>query len=108
MHAIALCRDVADITPDTTCTFIPDASEHVDESWSAVGIDSDSEMDEHVRYATAAAPGTLKLWPWVNRSPLSVSPRLPLEFVMQLFKRMGYASSLLFDIRGSDVGLGRG
>ena len=34
----------------------------------------------------------LKLWPWVNQTPLTVSPQLPLEIAMQLFKRMGCVS----------------
>jgi hypothetical protein len=60
-----------------------------------------------VLYAVAS-PGILKLWPWVNQvchrrqltslffshntdqTPLTVSSKLPLEVVMQLFKRMGY------------------
>ena len=68
-------------------------------------------MESNVRYAVAV-PGILKLWPWVNQvrslitrhnvvafssllhthqTPLSVSSKMPLEVVMQLFKRMGYA-----------------
>ncbi|KIK69286.1 hypothetical protein GYMLUDRAFT_643356 [Collybiopsis luxurians FD-317 M1] len=31
----------------------------------------------------------LEMWPWVNQTPMTVSPQLPLEIVMQLFKRMG-------------------
>lgn len=60
-----------------------------------------------------ASPGVLKLWPWVNQvcgrlasvyasfthnanqTPLTVSSKLPLEVVMQLFKRMGYVRHVL-------------
>jgi len=38
---------------------------------------------------TTVANDVLKLWPWVNQTPLTVSPQLPLEIVMQLFRRMG-------------------
>ncbi|KAF5380209.1 hypothetical protein D9757_008234 [Collybiopsis confluens] len=31
----------------------------------------------------------VEMWPWVNQTPITVSPQLPLEIVMQLFKRMG-------------------
>jgi chloride channel 3/4/5 len=38
-----------------------------------------------------ATDGSIHFWPWVNQTPLTVSPHLPLEVVMQLFQRMGYA-----------------
>jgi chloride channel 3/4/5 len=43
---------------------VPDAHEQVEQLWSAVGVDEES--DEHVLYATAT-PGVLKLWPWANQ-----------------------------------------
>lgn len=67
-------------------------------------------MESNVLYAVAS-PGILRLWPWVNQvcyrllrmskgqklfltttdqTPLTVTSTLPLEVVMQLFKRMGY------------------
>ncbi|KAH9929594.1 Cl-channel protein [Epithele typhae] len=52
----------------------------------ALGIDEDISMEI---METTATPDVLKLWPWVNQTPLTVSPQLPLEVVMQLFKRMG-------------------
>ncbi|KAH7889103.1 chloride channel [Phlebopus sp. FC_14] len=38
---------------------------------------------------TTSSNNILSLWPWVNQTPLTVSTRLPLKIVMQLFKRMG-------------------
>lgn len=99
-----------DLTPDTLCTFSPDPSEQPDARWSAVGNDED--MEANVLYAVAT-PGILKLWPWVNQvaiaysicqlsltntnqTPLTVTSKLPLEVVMQLFKRMGYVHHVYF------------
>lgn len=101
---------MSDLTPDTLCTFSPDPSEQPDARWSAVGNDED--MEANVLYAVAT-PGILKLWPWVNQvchclqhtstflshanqTPLTVTSKLPLEVVMQLFKRMGYVHHVYF------------
>jgi len=46
----------------------------------------------------------VELWPWVNQTPMTVSSQLPLEIVMQLFKRMGPRVILVED-HGSLVGL---
>ncbi|KAJ3996350.1 Cl-channel protein [Lentinula boryana] len=46
----------------------------------------------------------VELWPWVNQTPMTVSSQLPLEIVMQLFKRMGPRVILVEDY-GSLVGL---
>ncbi|KAF9462474.1 chloride channel [Collybia nuda] len=40
-------------------------------------------------FETTSLDNELKLWPWVNHTPMTVSPQIPLEIVMQLFKRMG-------------------
>ncbi|TFY82449.1 hypothetical protein EWM64_g1559 [Hericium alpestre] len=81
-------RRTQDLPPETVCWFVPDSSEQGNTLWSAIGIDEDVSVN--IQHATAT-PGILKLWPWVNQTPLSVSSRLPLEVVMQLFKRMGWA-----------------
>jgi chloride channel 3/4/5 len=57
-------RQTRDLPPDTLCIFSPDPSEQPDARWSAVGDDED--MESNVLYAVAA-PGVLKLWPWVNQ-----------------------------------------
>jgi chloride channel 3/4/5 len=46
--------------------------------------------DDHAESTPlAAAADMLEFGPWVNQTPLSVAPQLPLEIVMDLFKRMG-------------------
>ncbi|KAF8499678.1 voltage-gated chloride channel [Russula emetica] len=100
-RAIDEAKRMRDLTPDTLCTFSPDPSEQPDARWSAVGNDED--MEANVLYAVAT-PGILKLWPWVNQTPLTVTSKLPLEVVMQLFKRMGPRVILVEDF-GMLVGL---
>lgn len=72
-------------------------------SGSALGVEEEVARE---LIETSASIDVLKLWPWVNqvlsvalalwhsltglKTPLTVSPRLPLEIVMQLFNRMGY------------------
>ncbi|KAH9040179.1 voltage-gated chloride channel [Lactarius pseudohatsudake] len=94
-------KTAPDLPPDTLCTFSPDPAEQPDARWSAIG--SDEDMESNVRYAVAT-PGILKLWPWVNQTPLTVSSKMPLEVVMQVFKRMGPRVILVEDF-GALVGL---
>lgn len=72
-------------------------------SGPAIGIEGEMAAE---LIDTTVGNDVLKLWPWVNQvcrdrlalhhlayimfqTPLTVSPQLPLEIVMQLFKRMG-------------------
>jgi len=100
--AIDRAKQLADnLQPDTLCSFSPDPVEQPDARWSA--ICSDEDMESNVRYAVAT-PGILRLWPWVNQTPLTVSSKMPLEVVMQVFKRMGPRVILVEDL-GTLVGL---
>ncbi|KAI0001275.1 voltage-gated chloride channel [Russula compacta] len=100
-RAIDEIKRIHDLSPDILCTFSPDPSEQPDARWSAV--ENEEDMESNVLYAVAS-PGVLKLWPWVNQTPLTVSSKLPLEVVMQLFKRMGPRVILVEDF-GTLVGL---
>ncbi|KAH9058793.1 voltage-gated chloride channel [Lactarius vividus] len=100
-NAIDQAKQLLDLSPDTLCNFSPDPAEQPDARWSAIGSDEDTESN--VRYAVATA-GVLKLWPWVNQTPLTVSSKMPLEVVMQVFKRMGPRVILVEDF-GTLVGL---
>jgi len=66
------------------------------------GIEEE-EIPETMFERTAGSEG-VEVWPWVNQTPMTVSPQLPLEIVMQLFKRMGPRVILVED-HGSLVGL---
>ncbi|KAH8119059.1 chloride channel [Phellopilus nigrolimitatus] len=77
---------------DTPCSFYSMPTDHDREEIAnlatgpAMAID-DETFTNIIR--EAASSETLELWPWVNQTPITVSPQLPLEIVMQLFKRMG-------------------
>ncbi|KAI0645842.1 Cl-channel protein [Trametes meyenii] len=96
-----------DIRADTPVSFAPDSEDDAEAEFDgiaagpAVGIDDDISLEI---IETTAAQDVLKLWPWVNQTPLTVSPQLPLEIVMQLFKRMGPRVILVED-HGALAGL---
>ena len=79
-----------DIRPDTPVSFAPDPEDLEDADFGgaaagpAVGLDEEISMDI---MENTTMQDVLKLWPWVNQTPLTVSPQLPLEIAMQLFKR---------------------
>lgn len=100
-YVIDKARRIQELSEEILCFFAPDISTQDDNSWSAIGTDDDVSMD--VLHAQASPDG-LKLWPWVNRTPVTVASPLPLEIVMQLFKRMGPRVILVEDY-GSLVGL---
>ncbi|EUC66982.1 voltage-gated chloride channel protein, partial [Rhizoctonia solani AG-3 Rhs1AP] len=63
------------------------------------------EEDDHAGITPlAASTDTMHFGPWVNQTPLCVAPQLPLEIVMDLFKRMG-PRVILVEYQGSLAGL---
>jgi chloride channel 3/4/5 len=106
-YVLDKAQNLGDISPSTPCAFTREASDQEDfvlsdmTSGSALGVEEDvaTELIE-----TSATIDVLKLWPWVNQTPLTVSPRLPLEIVTQLFKRMG-PRVILVEEHGSLKGL---
>ncbi|KAI6121899.1 chloride channel [Pisolithus sp. B1] len=103
-----LGRHTGDITLETECSFDRQGSEDQDDyvlsnvaSGSALGAEEEvaAELLE-----TTGSNDVLKLWPWVNQTPLTIPMRLPLEIVMQLFKRMG-PRVILVEERGKLTGL---
>jgi len=90
-------RELGDISPDKPCSFMCDTTDHGVPGLSpgtAIGVEEDvaGEIIE-----TTVSSDILKFWPWVNQTPLTVSPQLPLEIVMQLFKSMGPRAILVED-----------
>jgi chloride channel 3/4/5 len=112
------------VSPETPCAFISESTEQVQDdrleipgvemgAWPVDGIEDEVSTPLVVR-STEREVDVIKLWPWVNqvgagphaclvvsdaiiavlKTPLTVSPQLPLEIVMQLFKRMGYVRCL--------------
>ncbi|KAJ3825344.1 Cl-channel protein [Lentinula raphanica] len=76
------------------------ASNRVDELVQGI---EEGEIPETLFERPDASSG-VELWPWVNQAPMTVSSQLPLEIVMQLFKRMGPRVILVEDF-GCLVGL---
>ncbi|KAJ7879634.1 Cl-channel protein [Mycena olivaceomarginata] len=94
MYVLERSRKTQDITPDTLCLFKADDGDGDLEDFDlggafAVGIGNEEDFAETILENTASGGRQIKFWPWVNQTPLTVSPQLPLEIVMQLFKRMG-------------------
>ncbi|PPQ98205.1 hypothetical protein CVT26_003457 [Gymnopilus dilepis] len=58
----------------------------------ALDTHEDDEPEEY--FAPTTAGEGIQFWPW---TPLTVSPELPLEIVMQIFKRMGPRTILVED-----------
>ncbi|KAH9839164.1 Cl-channel protein [Rhodofomes roseus] len=110
-YVLDKARRVQNISSATPCSFASDQDDHdqiefqVDfpgmPTGPALGIDEDISMEI---LETTATPGVLKFWPWVNQTPFTVSPQLPLEIAMQMFKRMGPRVILVED-RGELLGL---
>ncbi|PPQ84600.1 hypothetical protein CVT25_015803 [Psilocybe cyanescens] len=68
----------------------------------APDVHEDDEPEEY--FAPTTAGEGIQFWPWVNKTPMTVSPELPLEIVMQIFKRMG-PRTILVEAHGVLSGL---
>ncbi|KAF8972994.1 voltage-gated chloride channel [Flammula alnicola] len=79
---------------NTPCLFTARHREH-DDIDMAPEVHEDDEPEEY--FAPTTAGEGIQFWPWVNKTPMTVSPDLPLEIVMQIFKRMGPRTILVED-----------
>ncbi|KAG5646235.1 hypothetical protein DXG03_004062 [Asterophora parasitica] len=77
------------VDDDTMCLFASRDPERDEEHGVSFGIEEEAASTGF--FESALSDGGLRFWPWVNQTPMTVSPELPLEIVMQLFKRMGFA-----------------
>lgn len=83
------------------------------ESLVDTGADQDDSDEDSATHDTAAHGGvdgegdddSLELGGWVDQTPLTVAPGMPLEVVMDLFKKMGPRVILVTDRQGSLEGL---
>ncbi|KAG8833649.1 glycerol ethanol, ferric requiring protein [Serendipita sp. 399] len=79
-------------------------------SWSAgtglsiEDVDNDFELGLLHEERTTARDGILRLDPWVNQTPITVGPQMPLETVVQMFKRLG-PRVILVEKVGTLIGL---
>jgi len=103
-YVLERVRNTREIHWDTPCIFSPPDSdtESIDmDPNPSLGVEE--EFQEGFFTSTLSEHG-INFSPWVNRIPMTVSPQLPLEIVMQLFKRMGPRVILVED-HGILVGL---
>ncbi|KAJ7045994.1 Cl-channel protein [Mycena alexandri] len=92
LYVLERSRKTQDIVPDTLCLFKADGGDGDLEDFdlgNALSVGIEEDFAETIFESTTSGQQQLKFWPWVNQTPLTVSPQLPLEIVMQLFKRMG-------------------
>ncbi|CAK5265424.1 unnamed protein product, partial [Mycena citricolor] len=87
LYVLERSRQTQEITSDTECLFKVDGDLEGFDLGSALSVGIEEEYADTI--LEAAAEGNVNFAPWVNQTPLTVSPQLPLEIVMQLFKRMG-------------------
>ncbi|KAF8871252.1 voltage-gated chloride channel [Gymnopilus junonius] len=86
---------------NTPCLFTSRQQEPDDIDMTSDAHDDD-EPEEY--FAPTTAGEGIQFWPWVNKTPMTVSPELPLEIVMQIFKRMG-PRTILVENHGTLSGL---
>ncbi|GAA6011276.1 hypothetical protein JCM11491_006781 [Sporobolomyces phaffii] len=99
--AIARARDSLElIPPDAPCLFCPSSSGGGTEDDRVAATTSAATTEEW----DGGEPGFVDFTSFVNQTPLTVSPKQPLEFVMQLFRRMG-PRVILIEHLGKLVGL---
>ncbi|ESK90859.1 voltage-gated chloride channel [Moniliophthora roreri MCA 2997] len=92
------------VSSETKCSFSADGDRDQEHMNLALGgEEAEGETSETI-LESASTGEELEFWPWVNQTPITVSPQLPLEVVMQLFKRMGPRVILVED-HGALVGL---
>ena len=85
---------------------------HQDHDGVDLAPSSHDEDEQEEYFAPTTAGECIQFWPWVNRvsnkhsfalvniyvgnkTPMTVSPDLPLEIVMQLFKRLGWVNNCM-------------
>jgi len=118
-YVLEKARRTRKILPHTLCSFAPPSGLEQESSrqgihqsnglmptmasGAAMGIE-EGEVVELIETTTSHNREELHLWPWVNQTPITVSPLMSLEIVTQLFKRMG-PRSILVEQHGRLVGL---
>lgn len=103
-YVLERTRSSADIHRSTPCIFIP-----LDADTDSIGLEPRSSfgVGEEVHDSfldSALSERGISFSAWVNRTTMTVSPQLPLEILVQLFKRMGPRIILVED-RGLLIGL---
>ncbi|CAE7226041.1 unnamed protein product [Rhizoctonia solani] len=109
-YVIGKARRTREIHPSTLCSFEPSSIDESQPYHTTTDTDVVRELagvedDDHAGITPlTASADTMHFGPWVNQTPLCVAPQLPLEIVMDLFKRMG-PRVILVEHQGSLAGL---
>jgi len=107
-YVLEKAKRMGTVPPDTPCFFLAEsllrsvASPSLIPDTAMEGIDEDDTVNPLL--ATSSSNEALNFTPWVNKTPLTVAPGLPLEIVMKLFKQMG-PRVILVEQYGALVGL---
>ncbi|EJU04342.1 Cl-channel protein [Dacryopinax primogenitus] len=118
LFVISKARRAGNPSPNTLCELATEEHIHetgqpelplitptpLDGHLGPMGIEEDEAAPEAIEDLSILPNERLNFKPWVNKTPLTVAPQLPLEIVMQLFKRMG-PRVILVERYGSLVGL---
>ncbi|XP_006460707.1 hypothetical protein AGABI2DRAFT_185057 [Agaricus bisporus var. bisporus H97] len=87
-YVLERVRNTRDIPQSTTCIFTTQDYDTDSVEIEPASFDADEDLQEGLFSSTLSDDG-VNFSPWINRIPMTVAPQLPLEIVMQLFKRMG-------------------
>ncbi|KAK1825701.1 putative chloride channel protein [Podospora conica] len=103
-YAVDRMKRERSLTPQTKCTFSPspyDTTTMTPTTPHTPGLDfSDGPFPS----SSGAAASTVDLSPYVDTTPVTVHPRLPLETVMELFRKIG-PRVILIEYHGRLTGL---
>ncbi|OJJ50809.1 hypothetical protein ASPZODRAFT_137946 [Penicilliopsis zonata CBS 506.65] len=109
-YAIDRARSAGLVSPNAKCVFTKQAAEMTlaqRASTSRISVNSFSSLappDTFDRIQSSVGAGYVDFSLYVDHTPLTVHPRLPLETVMELFKKMG-PRVILVEHRGRVTGL---
>ncbi|KZV93417.1 putative voltage-gated chloride channel (clc-a) [Exidia glandulosa HHB12029] len=103
-YVLDRARRTGGLLPHTECSFAQPTAEEARErrgstvngfapnvqltSGTAMGIE-EGEAVELIETAAVRDSAMLRLWPWVNQTPIIVQPQMSLEIVEKLFRTMG-------------------
>jgi len=103
-YVLERLRNTREMRQNTFCIFTP-----LDSDANSIDMEPNPpiRVEEGISedfFTSTLSENGIRFSQWVNRIPMTVSPHLPLEIVMQLFKRMGPRVILVED-HGVLVGL---
>ncbi|KAH6914393.1 voltage-gated chloride channel [Coprinopsis sp. MPI-PUGE-AT-0042] len=101
-YVIERARKTRGRVSNIPCLFTTSYSEYDGLDLGRTPGEDDEDTNEH--YFAPTTAGEIQFTPWVNKTPMTVSPDMPLETVMQIFKRLGPRVILVED-RGMLCGL---